>query len=157
MALTGNERLREELGHPRGVDDGVWRLDGHVVKLVLDALTPDPVDVVHDPLGLEHAGDRPDVVLFWVSATLGEGPGGGNVLHEMGVLDRLVPDPDVGELWPSGVVDLDELVLVHEVLLPRHYVLEEAEGTVLLGGQLVSLQGEISVEERRGLTKLVAM
>ena len=46
---------------------------------------------------------------------------------------------------------------MHEVLLPRHYVLEEAEGTVLLGGQLVSLQVEISVEESRGLTKLVAM
>ena len=70
MALTGNEGLREELRHPRGVDDGVRGLDGRVVQLVLDALSPDPVDVVHDPLGLEDAGDGPDVVLLWVSATL---------------------------------------------------------------------------------------
>ena len=147
MALTGNEWLREELSYPRGVDDVVRGLDGRVVHLVLDALSPDPVDVVHDPLGLEDAGDGPDVVLLWISATLRERPGAGYVLHELGVLERLSPDPGVGELRPAWVVDTDELVLVYQVLLPGNHVLEEREGAMLLGGQLVSLQGEIGGEE----------
>ena len=141
MILTGNECLREELGHPHGLDGGVWGLGGHVVEPVLDALSPDPVDVLEDPLRLEDAGDGPDVLLFWVSATLVKRPGAGYVLHEVGVLERLCPDPQVGELWPAGVVDADELVLVHEDLVAGDHVLEEGQGAVLLGGELVSLQG----------------
>ena len=107
--------------------------------MVLVARDPDPLDVLEDPFRLEGAGHHPDVLLFWVSAALVEGPGIGDVLHEEGVLERLSPDPGVGELWPAWIVDGNGLDLGEERLLAGDHLLEEGEGAVFLRGRELAL------------------
>ena len=131
FVLTWDERHRQKLLDPLWRDGGVrWphNLSGHLVSM---ASLADPLDIVDDPLRLEGANDSPNIILFWIATTSAKGPGVGNVLHEVGVLDGLIPHIPVGELGPLGVPHLDRLVLVEELLLAGEDLLHEGQGCIL--------------------------
>ena len=131
LLLTWYKRHGQKLLDPLGKDLGVWGphdLGGHLVSM---ASLADPLDVVDDPFRLEGADDGPNIILFGIATSSAEGPGVGDVLHEVGVLDRLIPHIPVGELGPLGVPHLDRLVLVEELLLAGEDLLHEGQGCIL--------------------------
>jgi hypothetical protein len=99
---------------------------------------------------LESTGDLPNVGFVRIPATLLKGPGIRDVFYEDRVLERLLPDPWIGELWPAWVVDWNRLSLAEEFLGPRNHLLEERERAVFLGRRELTL--EVTAGEEKACT-----
>ena len=99
----------------------------------------DHLDVLRNPICLELADNRPNEALLWSAATLSHAPAGGHILEELSVVFSMMPNVLERKLWPLWHLDVGDLRFKKELFLTSDKILEEAQRTVLLVGNVTVL------------------
>lgn len=99
----------------------------------------DHLDVLSNPICLELTDNRPNELLLWSAATLSHAPAGGHILKELSIVFCMNPKVLEREFWPRWHLDVGDLSFEKDLFLASDYILEEAERTVLLAGNVTVL------------------